>query len=37
MLSQNTGRVIVAITLLLIAATLTLGSMQLLTRLEVLR
>jgi hypothetical protein len=37
MLSRNTGRVFVAITLLLIATTVTLGSMQLLMRLEVLR
>jgi hypothetical protein len=37
MLSQKTERVFVTITLLLIATTLTLGSMQLLMRLEVLR
>jgi hypothetical protein len=36
-LSHKTGRLLVAIALLLVALTLTVGSVQLLMRLEVLR
>ena len=37
MISDKTGRVLVAISLLIITLTLTAGSVQLLMRLEVLR
>jgi hypothetical protein len=37
MISDRTGRVLVAVSLLLVALTLTVGSVQLLMRLEVLR